>query len=138
MKKYAKAEAIIYIVIGSLSLILSLICFASDTGTFESLSSYGGDAYTGIQNAGALTANNVRCVARICAFGFGSILLLAGALILSKGVLLLVEGLKKIQVSPTAPRSETCVEVNDSEQVGVPTPSASVTTSVSSTLRSGE
>lgn len=91
-----KIKSIIYIIVGSLSLIFSVVCFASDTGTFENLSSYGGDAYTGIQNAGALTANNIKCLASICSFGFGAIFLLVGILILSKGILSLVPTSKQI------------------------------------------
>ena len=64
------------IIVGIISIILAIVCFASDTGDWEKESTYGGDAYTGIQNAGAVTANNVRCVAQIASFGFGSILLI--------------------------------------------------------------
>ena len=41
-------------------------------------SSYGGDAFTGIQNAGAQTSENVKNLAKIVQFGFGSVLLIAG------------------------------------------------------------
>ena len=39
---------------------------------------YGGDAYTGIQNAAATTSKNVKELAGIVQFGFGSILLVMG------------------------------------------------------------
>lgn len=61
-----------------LSIVLSIICFNMYTGNGENNHTYGGDAYTGIQNAAAQTANNVRDLAEIVSFGFGSVLLVAG------------------------------------------------------------
>ena len=63
---------------GLLSIIFSFIVYAADTGSWESSYSYGGDAYTGIQNAAAQAANNIQDLARIMRFGMGSVLLIAG------------------------------------------------------------
>ncbi len=83
-------KAICLIVLGGISVICGVLCYAADTGVFERQSAYGGDAYTGIQNAGAATANNVKCVAQVSALGFGSILLIAGLLLILHGALLLL------------------------------------------------
>ena len=47
---------------------------------------YGGDAYTGIQHAAAETGQNVRDLARINRFGFGSILLIGGLALIAFGI----------------------------------------------------
>ena len=52
--------------------------FAKDVGYYESSSSYGGDAYTGIQNAAAQTANNVKALSEIAKMGFAFFLIALG------------------------------------------------------------
>ena len=63
-----KGLALILLIIAFVALVFSVICFAQDTsfskGATESNISYGGDAYTGIQNAAAQTATNVYYVNR--------------------------------------------------------------------------
>ncbi len=73
-----KNKKIFFIVIGVVAIALGVVCFILDTGSYERNTSYGGDAYTGIQNAAAQTANNVMCLAIIAKFGFGSILVVTG------------------------------------------------------------
>ena len=63
---------------GALSMLLGLILAVFSTGSWEPSSSYGGDAYTGIQNAAAQTANNVQDLAKIVKFGFSSMLIVFG------------------------------------------------------------
>ena len=57
-----KGLALILIIIAFVAFVFSIICFAQDTsfskGATESNISYGGDAYTGIQNAAAQGATN--------------------------------------------------------------------------------
>ena len=57
-----KGLALILVIIAFVALVFSVICFAQDTsfskGSTESNISYGGDAYTGIQNAAAQGATN--------------------------------------------------------------------------------
>ena len=65
-------------VTGVISALLGIICYCMYNGSWESYKEYGGDAYTGIQNAAAQSANNIRYLVSICRFGFGSILLIAG------------------------------------------------------------
>lgn len=63
---------------GILSAILGFVVFGLDTGSWENPSSYGGDAYTGIQNAAAQTANNVQDLTEIIKFGVASLLIIVG------------------------------------------------------------
>lgn len=71
-----------FAVSGLASLILGIVCYCLDAGLYEYNERYGGDAYTGIQNAAARTARNVSDLAGICKFGLGSILLIAGIVLI--------------------------------------------------------
>lgn len=78
--------------IGTLCLILSIVALCGSasvsTGNYISHESYGGDAYTGIQNAAADTGNNIRFLGmgiellydKVCQIG-AFILFIAGLLI---------------------------------------------------------
>ncbi len=63
---------------GILSIILGFVTMSKSIGSWESLSSYGGDAYTGMQNASAQTANNVQDLADLTRFGISSLLIVLG------------------------------------------------------------
>ena len=63
---------------GVISIILGIIAACLKTGVKEQAFSYGGDAYTGIQNAAAQTATNVHYLANIIRFGISSLLIIAG------------------------------------------------------------
>lgn len=73
-----KFRSIVLIIVGIVALGLSIKCFSIDDLNYASNSMYGGDAYTGIQNAAATTSKNVKELAGIVQFGFGSILLVMG------------------------------------------------------------
>lgn len=81
-----KIRTIIFIVIGIILIGLSIRCFSYKTMEFTEKSMYGGDAFTGIQNAGAQTSENVSGLASIVQFGFGSVLLVAGLGFLGVGL----------------------------------------------------
>lgn len=66
---------------GLASIVLGIVSFCLDTGSYLHYESYGGDAYTGIQHASAGAGNNVRALADIVKFGFGSLLLVVGVAI---------------------------------------------------------
>ena len=55
--------AYLCLAIALIALIFAVVTFSTDvhrnSGSYESSETYGGDAYTGIQNAAAQTANNV-------------------------------------------------------------------------------
>ncbi len=73
-----KLRSIVLMVIGIVAIGLSIKCYTIDEMDYESRSMYGGDAYTGIQNAAAATSKNVKELAEIVQFGFGSVLLVMG------------------------------------------------------------
>lgn len=73
-----KFFTVLLLATGILSISLSVYSFNSLTGTYMNRKEYGGDAYTGIQNAAAQTANNVNEMAEMMSFSFGSILLVGG------------------------------------------------------------
>lgn len=76
----------LFILVGIVSIGLSIMCFASKTGTNIRSQFYGGDAFTGIQHAAADTGENVRELSKITAKGFGSILLVSGLTLIVLGI----------------------------------------------------
>ena len=64
----------LFLIIALVSVIFAIVCFTLDVGNIEWDESYGGDAYTGIQNAAAETANNLVIlnlnITRIAGFAF--------------------------------------------------------------------
>lgn len=65
-------------IIGILSIIVGVICLCQYGGSYETDITYGGDAYTGIQNASAQAANNLLALSWIVKLGFGSTLIISG------------------------------------------------------------
>ncbi len=63
---------------GILSVIFGFVMLGKNVGYSESSSVYGGDAYTGIQNAAAQTANNVKKLSEITRDGFAFFLIAVG------------------------------------------------------------
>lgn len=82
IKKNSKVFPVIGMLSGVLSFIFGLVVMVKDTGIQSYSEIYGGDAYTGIQNAAADTANNVKNLAEICKFGFGAFLIVLGMAII--------------------------------------------------------
>ena len=80
-----KVRSTIFMIVGVLSIIMSIVCFSSKVPNGESDSVYGGDAYTGIQNASASTSRAVVELAKITKLGFGSVLLIAGFTLIGIG-----------------------------------------------------
>jgi len=79
-------RATLLTIIGILSIIFGIVCFNMDEGRYETSSSYGGDAYTGIQNAAAKTANNVQVLTKNVNKGMGYMLLIAGMSLIAVGI----------------------------------------------------
>ena len=73
-----KAGNIGGIICGIISIIFSFDIKKMSIGFYESSSQYGGDAYTGIQNASAQAANNVRDLANIVRTGLFAFFLITG------------------------------------------------------------
>ena len=96
------------IVVGILAVILAIVCFSMDVGNTSLAYSYGGDAYTGIQNAAAQTANNVLYLAKIARFGFSSVLLVLGLGMIATGSRASVDNADKsiVHEDPTKAQQE--------------------------------
>ena len=86
--------------------------YGMDTGTYAYHKSYGGDAYSGIQQAAADTANNVIALAKITRTGFQDLSSGQGSRVnqLGYGFILLVMGLGLIAVSGMKMREATLTE----------------------------
>ena len=78
----------VFIVIGIIAIGLAIGCYSIDD--YESINIYGGDAFTGIQNAAAVTSRNVKELAAIVQFGFGSVLLVMGLTLVGVGLIPLI------------------------------------------------
>ena len=80
IKKPSKKQfgPILGMIAGILSVIFGVVVFSMSTGSWEPPKSYGGDAYSGIQQAAAQTANNVQELADICRCGFAYLLIVVG------------------------------------------------------------
>lgn len=63
---------------GLFSVIMGFVTYGMSDGSWESNITYGGDAYTGIQNAAAQSANNVLYLSDIVQLALGSLLIVAG------------------------------------------------------------
>lgn len=77
---------ILLILVGIVSIGLSITCFNADDGIYVEKNYYGGDAYTGIQHAAAETGQNVRDLIQNTNKGFGSILLVGGLALVAAGI----------------------------------------------------
>ena len=71
------------LVVGVVAIVLAVAVFLTDVGSRESNEYYGGDAYTGIQQAAAQTANNVQEVGKMIRLGISGVLLVEGLAFLS-------------------------------------------------------
>lgn len=75
---------IAYIILGVVSVIWGLTL--GYVGNYESASYYGGDAYTGIQNAAATTANNVDSLGEVVCSGLKGIMIVFGGTLITVGI----------------------------------------------------
>ena len=94
-QKNATVAYLLGILSGIASIVMGIVCFGMYAGSGFSFETYGGDAYTGIQNAAAQTARNVRDLADIARFGFGSLLIVVGVAILALFIAKIMESNKK-------------------------------------------
>lgn len=77
----------LFIVVGIVAIILAICCANKFVPTASMLmETYGGDAYTGIQNAAAKTANTVCYLADVTRFGFSSVLSVMGLMSIAYGL----------------------------------------------------
>ena len=83
--KIGKILNVCLIVLGIVSIILGFVVKEMSIGSYELGLSYGGDAYTGIQQAAAQTANNLLETNDILRTGFSYIFIISGILIVLIG-----------------------------------------------------
>lgn len=88
-----------FLALGILATIFAIVIYDYDVGLPESYKSYGGDAYTGIQQAAAQTANNVFNLAEIVQTGFAFILLIHGGILSSISLCIEIPKKAKNQVA---------------------------------------
>lgn len=81
-----KVKTIFFVLVGLLSMALSIFCFNLEVGDKVSMQYFGGDAYTGMQQASAHAANNILFLAKIVKIGFGSLLLTWGLGMIALGL----------------------------------------------------
>ena len=81
-----RIAAVALVLIGIVAVILSFSAYGLDTGYSESDKEYGGDAYTGIQNAAAQTSRNLVYLTEAVAYVGGSVLLIAGLALIGSGI----------------------------------------------------
>ena len=94
-----KILAIGIMVVGLAAIVFAIICWSSSIYFYEGSSvrfeTYGGDAYTGIQNAAAQTANNIQYLNRSLEEFATLMANWMGFLLITIGTLLLVVGVSK-------------------------------------------
>lgn len=107
----SKIFSILFIAIGVLAIVFSILCFTADEyfgrGSYEPNLTYGGDAYTGMQNAAAQAANNIIYVnenlenlyngLQTC-FGYG--LMITGLVVICSGCISLFKKEKAVDPMP--------------------------------------
>ncbi len=95
LTKHKKAKKLILglvMVVGVMLVIYSFLVFStSEQYSYIAKESYGGDAYTGIQNAAVTTAWNVRDLGKAFATAMGGLLLCGGLLTILTAVYALVK-----------------------------------------------
>lgn len=99
--KAKKFFTVLLLLTGLLSVILSFSMDNYVGGSYETSITYGGDAYTGIQNAAAQTANNVLALSSTVSFGFQAILLIGGLSLIFYSCIALI-GNKNEKNAPSA------------------------------------
>lgn len=98
-----KMRSILFIVIGIIAIVLAVYFYQMGSLEYCSDTSYGGDAYTGIQNAAAATARNVRRIAEIVKEGFAATFFLSGLGFIGVGLTIPVKTKKKETESVQTP-----------------------------------
>ena len=101
-------------IVAFLSLGFSITMFGMSRGNFAFSESYGGDAYTGIQNAAALATQNIYSLNSIVRSGFGYLFLLIS--ICNFGAIFVLRDSKK-QSLPSLPVVTKEKEVEKVEEV---------------------
>lgn len=106
-------RSIFLVIAGIVSIGLSIHCFNMNEGEYCSDSMYGGDAYTGMQNASASAARNVKTLSKIVKSGFGSTLLVCGLTLIAFSI----QGKKEEKDNVSTFAESTIVNKNETAAV---------------------
>lgn len=77
---------LVFAILGIAAIVLAIMVYNAEVGSYEGDEYYGGDAYTGIQQAAAQAANNTMYVGRMLRTGLSAILALHGLVLLGAAV----------------------------------------------------
>ena len=94
-----KLLKIFCLVLGVLSLIMAFSVMDGSVGYYETSEKYGGDAYTGIQNAAAQTANNILYLGKTIRTALTSFLAIQGLAMILGGLCIRT----KVKTAPQQP-----------------------------------
>ena len=97
--KSRKVLALSFFAIAIASIVFAICCFNFYVGNYEPNLKYGGDAYTGMQNASAQAANNVLRISENLCSVCGFIFIIIGATFASLGVYNLIKAKEEKIVS---------------------------------------
>ncbi len=117
MPKFDQKNLFYYILlaIALVSLIFAIVCFCTDTsyafGGRESNATYGGDAYTGMQNASAQTATNVYYLNRNIEILTSSVVTIGGFFFLLVALCFALAGIKGLGLLEIKPKAEAAAGV---------------------------
>ena len=101
---------------GILSIIFSIRFFNMEDGSYEPNATYGGDAYTGMQNASAQAANNIQDLTKNVNKGMGYMLMIAGLTLISIGVSPVSCEKKKEDTNDQESKTNTAVSAQPSNE----------------------
>lgn len=77
---------LVFAILGIAAIVLAIVVFSANVGSYESNERYGGDAYTGMQQASAQAANNTMYVGEMLRTALGGMLALQGCVLLGAAV----------------------------------------------------
>ncbi len=121
MPKFDKKNIFYYIclAIALISLVFAIVCFCTDTsygfGARETNATYGGDAYTGIQNAAAQTATNVYYLNRNIEILTSSVVMIGGFFFLLVALCFALKGVQGLGLLEIKEKAEAAASVSVEE-----------------------
>lgn len=112
-------RSIFLVIAGIVSIALSIHCFNMNEGEYCSDSMYGGDAYTGMQNASASAARNVKTLSKIVKSGFGSTLLVCGLTLIAFSIQGKKEEKNNVSAESTIMNNNETAAVEEQKEVSI-------------------
>lgn len=118
--------AYLLLALAVIALIFAIVCFSSETsylyGSTKGNNQYGGDAYTGIQNAAAQTATNVYYLNRNVEILTSCIATVGGLFFLLVSFVFAVFGVKQLGLTDCTAEPEKATETTETTVVVEETP----------------